>query len=261
MLNALRRDRRTCRQANFNLEALDDRLVLSAGATGAIQEHRLEVKIAQHEAKLDKLEAKHEAKLAAKEARQEAKIAQLEVKATSLTPVLIYASGSATANPTVVSASGTASSTTATSTAVTTTGSSTYVPSYTIAPTATGTGITTTTTGSSTASPGPLPANVTAALQSLYQEYESAGGGSSFKPSLPSDSLLQISGDSVGVSLKMSSSGDFPTFLSQLQSDGLQVTSSSATYGMVDGMLPISDLPTIAQLASSVTPTSPPIME
>jgi hypothetical protein len=105
-----------------------------------------------------------------------------------------------------------------------------------------------------------LPANVSAALQSLYQEYENQGGGSSFKPSLPSDRLLQISGTSVGVQLKMASSGDFNTFVSDLQADGLQITSSSATYGLVVGMLPIAELPAASQVAASVTPAPPPVL-
>jgi hypothetical protein len=45
MLNTLRRDRRNRRPASFTLEALDDRIVLSAAAAGAVagvQEHRIE---------------------------------------------------------------------------------------------------------------------------------------------------------------------------------------------------------------------------
>ena len=75
---------------------------------------------------------------------------------------------------------------------------------------------------------------------------------------MPSDNLLQISGTSVMVNLKMASGGDFSTFLSQLQSDGLSVSTSSATYGLVDGMLPIADLPAVATVAASVTAVPPP---
>ncbi len=90
MLTTLRRDRRTCRQANFNLEALDDRLLLSAAAAGAAAdiagskaafiEHRHEVQAARHEAKLDRMEARHEAKLDRMEARHEAKLDRSEAK-------------------------------------------------------------------------------------------------------------------------------------------------------------------------------------
>jgi hypothetical protein len=109
-------------------------------------------------------------------------------------------------------------------------------------------------------SPGPLPGNVASALQSLYQEYEAEGSGSSFTPSLPSDKLLQISGTSVAVDLKMPPAGDFNSFVAMLQSDGVQVTSSSAAYGLVEGMLPIVELPAVAQVAASVTPTPPPVL-
>ncbi len=107
-------------------------------------------------------------------------------------------------------------------------------------------------------SSGPLPGNVASALQSLYQEYEAQGGGSSFTPSLPSDKFLQISGTSVAVDLKMAPTGDFNSFVATLQSDGVQVTSSSAAYGLVTGMVPIADLPAVAQVAASVTPSTPP---
>ena len=97
-------------------------------------------------------------------------------------------------------------------------------------------------------------------LQSMYQEYESQGGSSSFTPGQPSDKLLQISGTSVEVSLKIASGSNFDTALSQLQSDGMQVSSSSSTYALIEGMLPIAELPAAAQIAASVTPVSPPML-
>jgi hypothetical protein len=101
---------------------------------------------------------------------------------------------------------------------------------------------------------------VSAALQSLYQEYESQGGGSHFTPNQPSDKLLQISGTSVAVQLRMASPGDFHAFVSAVQADGMQVSSSSANYGVVVGMLPIAELPAVAQVAASVTPAPPPVL-
>jgi hypothetical protein len=114
-------------------------------------------------------------------------------------------------------------------------------------------------------SPGPgssgtLPANVVAALQSLYQEYESQGGGARFTPSQPSDKLLQISGTSVAVSLKLGAGSDFEAALAQLRSDGMQVSASSPTYGLIEGLLPIAVLPAAAQVAASVTTAPPPIL-
>jgi hypothetical protein len=104
------------------------------------------------------------------------------------------------------------------------------------------------------------PANVSAALQSLYQEYEGQGGGNHFTPGLPSDRQLQISGTGVAVQLKMAAPGDFNAFLAELQADGLQVSSASPTYGLVEGLLPIAELPAVARVAASVTPAPPPIV-
>jgi hypothetical protein len=105
-----------------------------------------------------------------------------------------------------------------------------------------------------------LPANTSAALQSLYQEYEKQAGGISFTPGQPTDKQLQISGTSVAVQLKMAPSGDFNTLPSDLKADGLQVNGSSATYGLVEGMLPIAELPAAARVAASVTPAPAPAM-
>jgi hypothetical protein len=261
MLATLRRDRRARRQAHFDLESLDDRLVLSAAAGGAaadaagvkaaIIEHRREVRAARHEARLERLEARHEAKIARMEAHLKA--------SASVNPVIIGGPTSASAGTAASASAGTAASAnTAASpapsipTATTTTGSSGTIASP-------GSGTTTPTSGS-TSSSGTWPSDVSVALQSLYQEYESQGHGSNFTPSLPSDKLLQISGTSVEVNLEIGSGTDFNTALSQLQSDGLQVSSSSSTYDQIDGMLPIADLPAAAQIAASVTGSPPPSM-
>ncbi len=298
MLGTLQRDRRTRRQSQYHLETLDDRIVLSAAAAGAVAEstaqaaaieHRQEVRMAHHEELLARREARHEARLARVEARHEARLAQVEARrearlafitarsgvpnpnmaAAAMNPAAVSGTASNSASASGAGAAATASTTIAAPAIVSTPGNSTnpsqQVPQYPVTTPATGTGTGTGTgagavtgTGSSTTSPGPLPANVSAALQALYQEYENAGGGSSFTPSLPSDKQLEISGTDVGVSLKVSTSSDFNTILSQLQSDGLQVSTSSSAYGLIDGMLPIADLPTVATVVASVNPTPPP---
>jgi hypothetical protein len=260
MLTTLRRDRRNRRQASFHLEPLDDRLVLSAAAAGAmaeaasskaaIIEHRHEVKVARHKAKLDRMEARHEAKLARMEARHEAKLARMHgvsMPSASMTPVMI---GGSMANSTHASAS-----------ASTSTPSTTLTPAVTTTSSSTGTNNSTSGSGTNSGPPSdPLSANVAAALQVLYQEYTSSNydGGDSDDFTAPTDKLLQISGSSVAVSLKIGSGTDFNTALSQLQSDGMQVSASSTTYGLIEGMLPIGELPAVAQIAASVTPVSPP---
>jgi hypothetical protein len=227
MLTTHRRDQRTRRQAPFTLESLDDRLVLSAAGAGVAAE----AVAARHEAKLERVEARHEAKLAARAAAHSLSADPVAIPTKGSAKASAARSASSTASSPVTAATPTPSATTTTSSPVTTTQSA----------------------------PGPLSANVAAALQSLYTEYGSAGSGS-FKPSQPTDSLLQISGNNVEVSIKIGSDTAFSTALSQLQSDGMQVSSSSSTYGLVDGMLPISELPAAAQLASSVNPAHPPIM-
>lgn len=285
MFTRFQQMRRNSRQARIHLEILDDRLVLSAAAAGtvtdavssraALLEQRHVAQVAKHDAKLARMDARHEARLEKMEARKEAK----EIKAGSMSPVTIASNSSAAAptSPTananvtatatvpalaIVAAPSTtaasASSTASPSSSATNMSSPAPVTSAVNASTSaatTGTSTTSSTT-SSTSTATSLPPNVAAALNSLYQEYESSGGS---LPSGYSNSLLEISGDSVGVNLQMNPAiGDFSSFLSQLESDGLTVTSSSATYGLVDGMLPIGDLPAVAQLAASVTPMAPP---
>lgn len=99
-------------------------------------------------------------------------------------------------------------------------------------------------------SPGPLPANVGASLQDLYQQYQhfvSSGGSGTFSPTGLSP-FLMINGTSVGVSIHDNNAGDFASLVAQLQSDGLQIIASDPTTQTVQGMLPIASLPTVAQL-------------
>jgi len=258
MLTTRKLDQRTRRQALFTLETLDDRLVLSAGAGGAaaaeaagaigshaaLVEQRHEARIARHEAKLERIHARHEARLARIEARHAA-------------PTPMPAPTFPTMSAPTATASTTPIATPATSTPTTSS------PVVTSMPTSFGNVSSATPTPTPSPSPqgssAPLPANVAAALQSLYTEFENAGDGT-FQPNQPIDQTLQISGNSVEVSLKIGPGTDFNTALSQLQADGMQVSSSSATYALIDGMLPISELPAAAQIASSVNPVPKPIL-
>ena len=54
----------------------------------------------------------------------------------------------------------------------------------------------------------------------------------------------------VGLQLK-SLGGDFSQFLTQLTDVGMQITTSSSYYGLVDGYAPINELPTIAELSQT----------
>jgi hypothetical protein len=111
---------------------------------------------------------------------------------------------------------------------------------------------------------GMLPADVGAPLQSLYAQYEtyeSSGGAGPFSPT--GANLLVINGTDVGIQVKDTNTGDFNTLITELQGDGMRILDSDSTYGLVEGMLPIVQLPTVAQLTQtlSITPMSNPILE
>lgn len=272
MLTTNRRDQRNRREALFTLESLDERLVLSATAAGAIgaaearHEARVEARMerveARHEARAERIEARHEARLARMEARHPAQFA-----ATTSAPIMTAPSAATTSSQTP------ATTTPATTTTTTTTPSPVAVPAqpmFNVAvpataavstssmppSTTTPAPVTNPATGSTTPTSGPLPSNVSAALQSLYSDFEAAGSGDFTVPSSLAG-LVQVRGDSVEVNLKVNAGTSFGSAMAQLQSDGMQVTASSATYGLIVGLLPIGQLPIAAEVTSSVTAVPP----
>ncbi len=260
-----RRNQRNRREAMLTLESLDERLVLSATAAAAIGPHaaaveqRHEAMIARvevrHEAQVARVEVRHEARLARVEARHEARLARMALPAVAAPMIPATMTPAAT---TSTSASTPASPVGMTTTTTTTPAATMYATTNTPASTtATSSSSTSSSTNASTGS-STLPSNVDANLQALYSEYESAGGGTDFKPSQASDKLLQISGTSVAVSLKINSPSSFSSAMSTLKAAGMQVTASSSTYGLIDGMLPIAKLPDAASVASSVNASPPP---
>jgi hypothetical protein len=74
--------------------------------------------------------------------------------------------------------------------------------------------------------------------------------------------LVVIQGTNVGIQVQDNNPGDFSAPMAELQTAGMQITSSSATYGLIVGMLPIAQLPALAALpqAPSVTPLMQPIL-
>jgi hypothetical protein len=243
MLTTLRRDRRTRRQANFRLESLDDRLLLSAGGGAVAEAVGAGHAIVQHtHARHHHTHARHHHTHA-----RAAHPGFPPMAPGSVTPVTIGGSMSASAPASTASGSASAPSTTVTPVTMPPSSGTSNPPSG---------------TNSGPGSSGPLPANVAAALQTLYQETQSSNydGGDSDDFTAPSDKLLQISGSNVAVSLKIGSGTDFNTALSQLQSDGMQISTSSSAYDLIEGMLPIAELPAAAQIAASVTPASPPLV-
>jgi hypothetical protein len=98
-----------------------------------------------------------------------------------------------------------------------------------------------------------LPANVSQQLQTIYQEFEAAGGQGSF-PSIYRG-IIEINGSSVGVMVH-GNGGNFNTLVSDLEKLGLQVNAQDATTQTVSGLLPIGALPQAANdpQTLSVTP-------
>ena len=108
-------------------------------------------------------------------------------------------------------------------------------------------------TGTGTTTTNPLPDNVSVILDTAYEEYESGTLPTSTQPG-----QVELQGSNVGVQIRVSNSADFSAMLAQAESLGLQVTTSSATYNMVDGFLPIAQLPAAAQLPG--TPSIEPLL-
>jgi hypothetical protein len=79
MLTTQRLDQRTRRQAQFQVECLDERLVLSTAAASAVGAHMAAV-MNQLEARLAVLEANHGSQMTPAESRIEARITHLEAR-------------------------------------------------------------------------------------------------------------------------------------------------------------------------------------
>jgi hypothetical protein len=126
-------------------------------------------------------------------------------------------------------------------------------------PPTTPSGGTTTTTPSQTS----LPANVSATLDVIYAAY--LQNGSSLPATIPatdSANTVVVQGSDVGIQVHDGNPVDFAALVSNLQAAGMQITTSSAQYGTVVGLLPIAQLPAVAALADapSVTPLFQAIM-
>ena len=97
------------------------------------------------------------------------------------------------------------------------------------------------------------------ALTQIFQEYQNhvAGGGSGdFTSSL--SSMIRIDGNSVGVDLQ--AKGDFNLFVSNLESLGMKVEVASTQFNMVEGLLPIDQIPNATNLpqTDSIAPIYKP---
>ncbi len=98
----------------------------------------------------------------------------------------------------------------------------------------------------------PLPANVSQTLGVIYAAYQADPSG--FPADIPTTNdanRVQIQGTSVGISVRDNNPADFSTLVAALQSDGMQITDSSAQDGVVDGFLPVAQLPAVASLPNA----------
>ena len=99
-----------------------------------------------------------------------------------------------------------------------------------------------------------LPTNVDWRLQSLdlqYQAFVNAGGEGTFSPTGVEG--LQINGTHVDVKVSTLDGRQFARILAELESHGLRVTQSSLLDGVIDGELPIGQLPSVAKISPMVT--------
>jgi hypothetical protein len=107
-----------------------------------------------------------------------------------------------------------------------------------------------------------LPANVAQTLDVIYAAYEA--DPSDFPVGIPATNganLVQLQGTDVGIDVHVGNAADFNSLVTALENAGMQITVTSAEYGIVDGFLPVAQLPAIAALtdAPSVTPLYQPM--
>jgi hypothetical protein len=100
-------------------------------------------------------------------------------------------------------------------------------------------------TGSS-GTTSPLPDNVSVLLNTIYQEYESGDLTSSNSPG-----QVEIQGSNVGIDVHAGNASEFAEMVTALQSLGMQTTAVSNTDDIVEGLLPIAQLPAAAQVTGS----------
>jgi hypothetical protein len=94
---------------------------------------------------------------------------------------------------------------------------------------------------------GPM-ANLGVGIVNVYAAYAQNGNSADgLQAQFPQD---EFQNGMVGLQLK-SLGGDFSQYVSQLTEVGMNVTTSSAYYGLVEGFAPVNELPTIAQLAQT----------
>lgn len=100
-------------------------------------------------------------------------------------------------------------------------------------------------------------------LIAVYTQFESAGAPSDFTLTGSLANMIRIQGDSVGVDIGTAPS-NVTSLSSTLTALGMQITATDPTTGMIEGFLPIAQLPTVSQngdvltLSPNYLPSMPP---
>lgn len=241
---------REMRRRAPNLEPLDARIVPAAMqpvAAAAVQTGEAMTDaargIVRHEIRAERLIRQHDLQVARLEAREARFAARHHLDATA---TAVPAAAVASNFQQVTGASATRASRPAGSlpgTVSPTAPVSVDPPSSNSPPVTTPTPVNPTTPVTTT---GPLPANVASALDTIYDEYESGTLPTSNGPG-----QIEIQGNNVGVTIKVTNPSDFATVSAEAQGLGLQVTGDSPSTDTIAGWLPISELPAVAQLADA----------
>ena len=100
--------------------------------------------------------------------------------------------------------------------------------------------------------------NVAQSLVAIYNQYEQ--DPAAFTGSTSPTSGVLVQGDQVGIQVHYSNPAEFQDLLTELTNAGMNITLSSPTYGLALGLLPISELLTVAQFSQnlSINPETAP---
>jgi hypothetical protein len=89
-------------------------------------------------------------------------------------------------------------------------------------------------------------------LITIYEEFEQQGGGTTFTST--EAGVVKIVGTSVAVDVH-SAGGNFANLVSAMNALGMKVQAQNATYGIVEGLLPIGQLLAAAQNTQTLSLT------
>jgi hypothetical protein len=125
------------------------------------------------------------------------------------------------------------------------------------------------TTPSATGTPAPITNPMAEAvalkggpvLGSIFQEfynYEVGGASGTFAPVQAGQ--VEIAGEAVGVDIR-TSAANYDAVLGAMEADGMLVTATAPQVGVIEGFLPIAELPTVATnyAISGISPVYKPI--